>query len=145
MSEVMWSKGESVDALVHRFTVGEDPVTDLALLPFDCLASAAHARSLAASKLLPAIDAAALVAELGKLKAASEAGELAIPSELEDGHTLLEAKLTEALGDIGARIHLGRSRNEQVALALRLWMRAALVELREGRRGGAAGFRRETR
>ncbi|HET8900497.1 MAG TPA: lyase family protein, partial [Holophagaceae bacterium] len=132
MLEVMWSKGESVDELVHRFTVGEDPITDLALLPFDCLASAAHARSLAASNLLSSGDAATLISELGKLKTLAEAGELKIPSELEDGHTLLEAKLTEALGDIGAKIHLGRSRNEQVALALRLWMRSALVELGEG-------------
>ena len=129
MPEVMWSKGEAVDALVHRFTVGEDPVTDLALLPFDCLASAAHARSLAEAGLLAAEDAAALVRELGTLKAASEAGALAIPHDLEDGHTLLEAKLTEALGDTGAKVHLGRSRNEQVALALRLWMRAAILDL----------------
>ncbi len=131
MSRTMWAKGESVDALIHRFTVGEDPITDLAL-PFDCQASAAHARSLAASGLLSAEDAAALVKELGALKSASEAGELRIPPQLEDGHTLIEAKLTEALGDTGAKIHLGRSRNEQVALALRLWMRAALVELGEG-------------
>lgn len=131
MPEVLWSKGDSVDALLHRFTVGEDPVTDLALLPFDCLASAAHAQSLAAAGLLPPAEAQALVAELAKLKIAAEAGELAIPPELEDGHTLLEAKLTEALGDTGARIHLGRSRNEQVALALRLWMRTALVDLGE--------------
>ena len=131
MPEVMWSRGESVDALVHRFTVGEDPVTDLALLPFDCLASAAHARSLAQAGLLSAEDGVALVAELSRLKAASEKGELNIPPALEDGHTLLEAKLTEALGDVGAKIHLGRSRNEQVALALRLWMRSALLELGE--------------
>jgi argininosuccinate lyase len=128
----MWAKGGSVDALIHRFTVGEDPITDLALLPFDCLASAAHARSLAASGLLSREDAAALVAELGRLKTLAEQGALAIPAELEDGHTLLEAKLTEALGDAGARIHLGRSRNEQVALALRLWMRAMLLELGQG-------------
>lgn len=132
MSETLWSKGESVDALIHRFTVGEDPLTDLALLPFDCLASAAHARSLAAAGLLPEREADALVAALGKLKALAKAGALVIPSELEDGHTLLEAKLTEALGDTGAKIHLGRSRNEQVALALRLWMRSAVVALGEG-------------
>lgn len=132
MSDVMWSKGGTVDAILHRFTVGEDPATDLALLPFDCLASAAHARSLAASGLLSAEDSVALVVELGRLRAASEKGQLNIPPELEDGHTLLEAKLTEALGDVGAKIHLGRSRNEQVALALRLWMRSALVELGEG-------------
>lgn len=132
MPETLWSKGGSVDALLHRFTVGEDPITDLALLPFDCLASAAHARSLAASGLLSTEDAEALVAALGRLKAEAEEGALAIPAELEDGHTLLEAKLTDALGDAGARIHLGRSRNEQVALALRLWMRAALLDLGEG-------------
>ena len=132
MPDVMWSKGESVDALVHRFTVGDDPATDLALLPFDCLASAAHARSLAQARLMTEEDAEALVAELAKLKAASEAGQLSIPEALEDGHTLLEAKLTEALGAVGAKIHLGRSRNEQVALALRLWMRSAVLELGEG-------------
>ena len=132
MSERLWAKGESVDALVHRFTVGEDPATDLALLPFDCLASAAHARALAAAGLLPAGEASALVAELGNLKRAAEAGGLLIPQALEDGHTLLEAKLTEALGATGAKIHLGRSRNEQVALALRLWMRSAALELGEG-------------
>lgn len=130
MSETLWAKGESVDGLVHRFTVGEDPVSDLALLPFDCLASAAHARSLAASGLLPPQDAAALVEELAKLHA--NASSLVIPPELEDGHTLLEAKLTETLGELGAKIHLGRSRNEQVALALRLWMRAAVLDLGEG-------------
>ena len=132
MPETMWAKGEAVDALIHHFTVGEDPVTDLALLPFDCLASAAHARSLAQAGLLGRKDAAALIRELGSLKTAAEAGVLAIPLALEDGHTLLEAKLTEALGDTGAKIHMGRSRNEQVALALRLWMRSALVELGEG-------------
>src|SRR5215472_6079652 len=131
MSKTMWAKGESVDALVHAFTVGEDPVTDLALLPFDCVASAAHARSLAKAGLLPREEAAALVDALAGLKTSAEAGELSIPAELEDGHTLLEAKLTEALGDTGARIHLGRSRNEQVALALRLWMRDALIALGE--------------
>ncbi len=128
--ETMWAKGEAVDEVIHRFTVGEDPMTDRALLPFDCLASAAHARSLHASGLLADEDARALVAELAKLHA--NADSLAIPHELEDGHTLLEAKLTEALGDLGAKIHLGRSRNEQVALALRLWMRNAVIELGEG-------------
>lgn len=132
MPETLWSKGGSVDALVHRFTVGEDPTTDLALLPFDCLASAAHAQSLAASGLISQEDAHALTAALRSLSAKAKQGALTIPAELEDGHTLLEAKLTEALGDAGARIHLGRSRNEQVALALRLWMRSALVELGEG-------------
>lgn len=132
MPETLWAKGDSVDALVHRFTVGEDPITDLALLPFDCLASAAHARSLASAGLISDDEASALVTELAKLHALAEQGTLSIPHALEDGHTLLEAKLTEALGDIGAKIHLGRSRNEQVALALRLWMRHAILDLGEG-------------
>ncbi|MBS1767892.1 MAG: argininosuccinate lyase [Acidobacteria bacterium] len=132
MPEMLWAKGEGVDALIHRFTVGEDPTTDLVLLPFDCLASAAHARALAAAGLLPDNEASVLAAELGKLHRMAEAGELSIPEGLEDGHTLLEAKLTEVLGEVGAKIHLGRSRNEQVALALRLWMRNAVLDLGEG-------------
>src|SRR5512145_1279666 len=129
MADQLWSKGLPLDALLHRFTVGEDPVTDLALLPFDAEASAAHARMLGETGLLPEAEAKALVAQLKILKEAALKGQLVILREQEDGHTALEAALTEALGETGKRVHLGRSRNDQVITALRLLMRDHLLAL----------------
>lgn len=125
----LWAKGLPLDALLHRFTVGEDPVTDLALLPFDAEASAAHARMLGETGLLPLSEAKVLVAQLKVLKEAALEGKLVILPEQEDGHTALEAALTEALGETGKRVHLGRSRNDQVIVALRLLMRDQLLTL----------------
>lgn len=129
MAEQLWAKGLPLDQILHRFTVGEDPVTDLSLLPYDAEASAAHARMLGESGLLPEDEAKALVAELKVLKAAALKGELVILPEQEDGHTALEAALTERLGETGKRVHLGRSRNDQVIMALRLLMRDQVLEL----------------
>lgn len=129
MAEPLWAKGLPLDALLHRFTVGEDPVTDLSLLPFDAEASAAHARMLGETGLLPEGEAKALVAQLKVLKEAALKGEIVILPEQEDGHTALEAALTEALGETGKRVHLGRSRNDQVITALRLLMRDQVLVL----------------
>jgi argininosuccinate lyase len=125
----LWAKGLPLDAVIHRYTVGEDPLLDLALLPFDALGSAAHARMLGDVGLLPAADAAALVAALAELKALAGQGGITITPEQEDGHTALEHALVERLGEAGKRIHLARSRNDQVLLALRLMLRARTVEL----------------
>ncbi|MCB1642370.1 MAG: argininosuccinate lyase, partial [Xanthomonadales bacterium] len=125
----LWAKGLPLDEAIHRFTVGEDPQLDLQLLPYDCLGSAAHARMLGSVGLLPAADVQALVAELGQLYQRSLRLELPIAQAQEDGHTALEAALTERLGDAGKRIHLARSRNDQVVLALRLLQRQAMVDL----------------
>jgi argininosuccinate lyase len=125
----LWAKGLPLDAVIHRYTVGEDPGLDRALLPFDALASAAHARMLGEVGLLPATDAEALVATLAELKALAEQGGIAISPEQEDGHTALEHALVERLGEAGKRIHLARSRNDQVLVALRLLLRARTVEL----------------
>ncbi len=131
MAEPLWAKGLPLDALLHRFTVGEDPVTDLSLLPFDAEASAAHARMLGETGLLPEAEARALVAQLKVLKEAALKGAIVILPEQEDGHTALEAALTEALGETGKRVHLGRSRNDQVITALRLLMRDQVLALAE--------------
>lgn len=125
----LWAKGLPLDTVVHRYTVGEDPHLDLSLLPYDALASAAHARMLGETGLLGADDAAALVRQLQVLQQAAEHGEIAISAEQEDGHTALEHALIDALGDLGKRIHLGRSRNDQVLTALRLLLRARLLGL----------------
>ncbi len=124
----LWDKGLPLDALIHRFTVGEDPRTDMRLVPHDCVASAAHAQMLAKQGFLSAGDAAALTGVLGEIVAAVEAGTFAISEEQEDGHTAIEARLTEVLGEPGKRIHLARSRNDQVQTAMRLFMREAVID-----------------
>lgn len=126
---MLWAKDLPLDQVVHAFTIGEDPLTDLHLLAFDAWGSAAHARTLHAAGLLSEEDTRALVAALADLRQEALAGSLRIRPDQEDGHTLLEAELTARLGEPGRRIHLGRSRNDQVATAFRLWMRAGLLEL----------------
>ncbi len=129
MGSTLWAKDLPLDAAVHRFTVGEDPDTDLALLPWDARGSAAHARMLAATGLIPAADAEALVRALRRIANLAEQGAFPISPEQEDGHTAIEADLTRWLGPAGQRIHLARSRNDQVILALRLYLRDALLRL----------------
>jgi argininosuccinate lyase len=131
MSEMLWAKGLPLDEQLHAFTVGDDPLIDLQLLPFDAEGSAAHARMLSGCGLLPENEAKALVAVLRRLKEQIERGELTITREQEDGHTALEVALTKELGPTGGRIHLARSRNDQVQTALRLWMRVRLLDLGE--------------
>ena len=125
----LWAKDLPLDEAIHRFTVGEDPQTDLALVAWDALGSSAHARMLAATGLIPEADAAALVAGLRDIAARARKGDFAIPAHMEDCHTAIEADLTQKLGAAGARIHLARSRNDQVILALRLYLRDALLRL----------------
>ncbi|MGH8280232.1 MAG: argininosuccinate lyase, partial [Gammaproteobacteria bacterium] len=104
----LWAKGLPLDQAVHRFTVGSDPVLDERLLPWDALGSAAHARTLAQAGLLAANDATLIAAELADIAARAERGEIRIRPEQEDCHTVIEALLTEKLGDAGKRLHLGR-------------------------------------
>nr|WP_225937465.1 argininosuccinate lyase [Myxococcus sp. RHSTA-1-4] len=125
----MWGKGAPLDAVIHRFTVGDDPVVDLALAPHDALGSAAHARMLAHVGLLRAEEARALVSALKVLHDEARAGAFTIRPEQEDGHTALEAALVERVGEPGKRIHLARSRNDQVQLAVRLLLREEVLSL----------------
>src|SRR5437870_8484798 len=140
MSEMLWDKGLPLDEQLHAFTVGDDPIIDLQLLPFDAEGSAAHARMPSGCGLLPESEAKALVAALRRLKERSERGELTITREQEDGHTALEVALTKELGPTGRRIHLARSRSDQVQTALRLWMRVRLLDLGEALGNCASAF-----
>ena len=140
MAESLWAKDLPLDLQLHRFTVGADPVTDLQLLPFDAEGSAAHARMLGETGLLPEAEARALVGALRQLRLEGLAGTLAILPEEEDCHTALEHALTARLGETGRRIHLARSRNDQVATALRLLMRSRLLELGEALLACAQAF-----
>ncbi len=128
MSAQLWAKGLPLDEAIHRFTVGDDPELDVLLLAHDALGSAAHARMLAKAGLLPAKDVAALVTALAGIARKARAGQVHIAKEQEDAHTAIEALLTTELDEAGKKIHLGRSRNDQVILALRLYMREALLD-----------------
>ncbi|NRA97299.1 MAG: argininosuccinate lyase, partial [Planctomycetes bacterium] len=126
----LWDKGEPVDDLVLRYTVGDDHVLDARLVPYDVKGSIAHARGLVDAGHLTAEEFTSLSQALEELALGHAAGEWSISREEEDCHTALESRLTEGLGDLGKKIHLGRSRNDQVLAALRLLLDDAITELR---------------
>lgn len=123
MAKRLWDKGDALDSVVHAFTVGNDPEIDRQLVYWDALASAAHARMLAEVGLIGAADANALLEQLAQIATLGKNGNFPIPRELEDCHTAIEARLTEQLGDPGRKINTGRSRNDQVLVAMRLLIR----------------------
>ncbi len=123
----LWDRGEPLDAVVARLTVGRDPELDLRLVAHDALASAAHAVMLTKIGVLSEGELAALKRELAAIARDARAAEFEIDPADEDGHTAIENRLTERLGDAGRKIHTGRSRNDQVLAAVRLWGREALL------------------
>ena len=118
----LWEKGAPLDADVHRFTVGDDPAWDERLVYWDCLGSAAHARTIHRAGILNDPELSELLDGLRSIADRAARGGFPIPPELEDCHTAIEAELTRR-GPAGAKIHTGRSRNDQVATAMRLFMR----------------------
>ncbi len=131
MSRLLWQKaGVTTDAAVMRFLAGEDVILDRELFPFDIRATDAHARGLASRGLLSAEDAEAITAALQDLDAAWSAGRFVLDDRFEDGHSAIESYLTDRLGEVGGRVHLGRSRNDQVLVATRLYMIDALDALK---------------
>ncbi len=124
----LWDKGYSVDEEVEEFTVGHDYKLDLNLLKYDCMASIAHARMLAKIRVITHAECSKIVKELERIKKLSEEGKFPIAKEQEDGHTAIENELTKQLGDLGKKIHTGRSRNDQVLTALRLYSKDNLKE-----------------
>ena len=140
MAKSLWAKDLPLDLQLHSFTVGQDPITDLQLMPFDTEGSAAHARMLGETGLLPEAEARALVGALAQLRQEALQGLIPILPEEEDCHTALEHALTERLGETGRRIHLARSRNDQVATAFRLLMRTRVLDLGQAVHACAAAF-----
>ena len=131
----LWDKGAPLDARVLDYTAGEDYALDERLVRYDVQASIAHAEMLHEQKLLSSVDLEAIRAGLADLGDEHARGLWHIELEDEDGQTALERRLTERIGPAGGRVHLGRSRNDQVLTALRLYLRDAVEELS----GGAAG------
>ncbi|HET7131718.1 MAG TPA: lyase family protein, partial [Gammaproteobacteria bacterium] len=128
----LWDKGLPLDERILRFTAGEDHKLDERLVAYDARASIAHARMLEKQKLLSAQDCAAISTGLEALAAAHAAGEWSIELSDEDVHSALERRLTERIGEAGGRVPLGRSRNDQVLVALRLYLRDAIGSLAAG-------------
>ena len=129
----LWDKGAPLDARVLHYTAGEDHALDDRLVIYDVQASIAHAEALAECGVLDAASLAAIRDGLAAIGAAHQRGEWRVTLELEDGQTALETLLTERIGEAGARLHAGRSRNDQVLAAIRLYLRDAV----EGLAGGA--------
>jgi argininosuccinate lyase len=141
VSKPIWDKdGAAVDARIQRFLAGDDVVLDRALFLHDVRASRAHVHGLGRIGVLGADEAVALDAALDDLAAAFGRGEFVLDDRFEDGHSAIEAYLTERLGDAGKKVHTGRSRNDQVLVALRLLVRDALDRIHAEIKDAAAAF-----
>lgn len=127
----LWDKGTSPDAKTDLFTVGQDRELDLVLVRYDLQASRAHARMLGKIGLLDAGEAEALEQALNDLLREAEAGTFTIEEDFEDMHSKIEYLLTERLGDTGKKIHTARSRNDQILVALQLYLKTELGNIRD--------------
>ena len=110
----LWEKGVPLAERVLRYTAGEDHVLDARLVAYDVRGSIAHAEMLADQGLISTEDCTAIRDGLNALRKSFDAGEWSLSLEDEDAHTALESRLTQNIGDAGGRLHLGRSRNDQV-------------------------------
>src|SRR5262249_35971005 len=128
----LWDKGAPLDSRVLNYTAGEDYALDERLVRYDIEASIAHVEMLHARKLLSADDLQIIRFGLTALGEEHARGEWQVSLEDEDGQTALERRLTERVGSAGGRGHLGRSRNDQVLTAIRLYLRDVIEELGTG-------------
>ena len=129
MAQKLWEKNIQVDHEVDLFTVGKDREMDLYLAKYDVLGSMAHITMLESIGLLTSEELHLLLAELKRIYSVAEAGEFVIEEGVEDVHSQVELMLTRQLGDIGKKIHSGRSRNDQILLDLKLFTRAEIQRI----------------
>ncbi|MDH3589721.1 MAG: lyase family protein, partial [Gammaproteobacteria bacterium] len=129
MSFLWSSKQTRTDEQIMRFLAGDDVVLDRHLLLYDMQATAAHAVGLARIGILTEAESSSINAELETLAEQYCAGDLVLDEHFEDGHSAIEFWLAERLGPVGEKVHTGRSRNDQVLVATRLFMRDALNDL----------------
>ena len=127
----LWNKGTSATEAVDRFTVGNDRVLDLRLARYDVQGSRAHIKMLERIGLLTADELSALDAALARIAERIEAGDFTLEPDVEDIHSQVELLLTRELGEVGKKIHSGRSRNDQVLVDLKLFLRDELRTLRD--------------
>ncbi|HRO64178.1 argininosuccinate lyase [Thermomonas sp.] len=130
MADLLWQKpGVEVDARIQAFLAGDDVLLDREFFLHDIFASSAHAQGLQRIGLLTGDELAGLEQELTQLAEDFRSGAFVLDARFEDGHSAIEARLTERLGDVGKKIHTGRSRNDQVLVATRLWLKDKLAHL----------------
>ena len=127
----LWDKGFEPDKMIEEFTVGNDRQLDLRLARYDVEGSMAHIRMLESIGLLQADELEKLLAALADIREAIDRGEFTIEEGVEDVHSQVEFMLTARLGDLGKKIHSGRSRNDQVLVDLKLFMRDELKKIAE--------------
>ena len=127
----IWDKGYTIDNAVEKFTVGNDRELDLYIARFDIIASKAQARMLTEVGIIDKDELPALEKELDRLLAQVENGEFQIEEEFEDVHSKIEHELIEHVGEAGKKIHTGRSRNDQVLVALHLFYKDEILQIKE--------------
>lgn len=127
----LWEKGTPVNKQIENFTVGNDRELDIYLAPFDILGSIAHITMLENVGLIEKDELPILVSHLREIYTLTKSGEFSIEEGVEDVHSQVELMLTRKLGELGKKIHSGRSRNDQVLLDLKLFTRSALKEIAE--------------
>lgn len=129
MKNKLWQKDASVHGEIDKFTVGKDRELDLLLAKYDVIGSIAHIKMLTSTGLLEEHELEMLSKELSKIHEEINHGDFVIEDGVEDVHSQVELMLTRRLGDIGKKIHSGRSRNDQVLLDLKLFMREEILEV----------------
>lgn len=129
MSNKLWEKNYGINEDIERFTVGRDREMDMYLAKYDVLGSMAHITMLESIGLLGSDELKALLAELKNIYAVCERGEFVIEDGVEDVHSQVELMLTRKLGDMGKKIHSGRSRNDQVLVDLKLFIRHEIRDI----------------
>ncbi|MES3032037.1 MAG: argininosuccinate lyase [Patescibacteria group bacterium] len=133
----LWDKkgakenNSKTNEVVENYTVGVDYLLDLELLPYDVQGTMAHAKMLHKIKILSAKELETLLAGLNKILKLWQAGEFKIDKSQEDGHTAIEAYLTEKYGEVGKKVHTGRSRNDQSLTMTRLFSKEKLLEIKK--------------
>jgi argininosuccinate lyase len=132
MTQPLWQKSDiKIDARIMKFLAGDDVLLDREFFLHDITASKAHVEGLANIGVVSADEAAALKRELDVLAEDFRTGNFILDERYEDGHSAIEARLTERLGDAGRRVHTGRSRNDQILVATRLWLKEQLASLEQ--------------
>jgi argininosuccinate lyase len=132
MSDLLWQKpGVKIDARIQKFLAGEDVILDREFFLFDIEASSAHAEGLQQIGILGADELEGIKRELATLADDYRAGSFVLDERFEDCHSAIESRLIERLGDAGRRVHTGRSRNDQILVATRLWLKDRLARVAE--------------
>ena len=125
----LWDKGFTIESKIEKYTVGNDKLFDVLLAPYDVLGSIAHAKMLKEVGLLEEDELRQLKSQLTRLHQKALAGTLEIEDGVEDIHSQVELLLTQELGDVGKKIHSARSRNDQVLVDVKLYLRAEIKEI----------------